>query len=188
MKALNKVMAASSLVSAAYKLGSEAHTDQKRKYTGTPYFDHCCEVANLVASIGASEDAVAAALLHDTVEDVKTITQETIATNISPRVADLVMMCTDVSKPEDGNRKARKAKDLAHTAEADAEGQTIKLADIISNSVNILGNDPAFSKVYIPEMMNLLTVLTKGDKRLYEIASAYVKNGEQHLKLIGSLK
>lgn len=187
MSILDKVMATSVLISSAYKLGSEAHKDQKRKYTGTPYFDHCCEVANLVAAVGGSEEAVSAALLHDTVEDT-TVTQEEITNSISPRVAELVMMCTDVSRPEDGNRKARKAKDLAHTAEADADGQTIKLADIISNSVNILGNDLAFSKVYIPEMLNMLAVLTKGDNRLFEIANIYVKNGERYLKLIGAIK
>lgn len=187
MSLIKKLIAENATVSAAFNLASKAHADQKRKYTHTPYIDHCVEVANLVAAAGSSPEVIAAALLHDTVEDTA-VTREDIAYELSSWVADLVMMVTDVSRPEDGNRKARKAKDLAHLAEADADGQTIKLADIISNSVNILGNDQAFCKIYIPEMLSCLSVLTKGNAELYTLASNYVNNGKAHLEFIGALK
>ena len=116
---------------------------------------------------------IAAALLHDVVEDTD-FTLEDIADKTSQKVADLVEGLTDVSKPEDGNRKARKAIDKDHLAKQNAEVQTIKLADVISNSQDIKANDPKFAKVYIEEMKALLEVLTKGDKTLYAKAKEIV--------------
>jgi len=81
---------------------------------------------------------------------------------------------TDVSKPEDGNRAVRKARDREHTAAAPAEAQTIKLADLISNSRSIMAHDPAFAKTYLEEKRLLLAVMTKGDPGLHSEASRYV--------------
>lgn len=186
MNTVKKLVAENAMVADAFTVASKAHAEQKRKYINTPYLNHCIEVANLVAAVGCAPEVVAAALLHDTVEDAS-VTSADIVLATSQRVADLVMMVTDVSRPEDGNRKARKAKDLAHLAEADADGQTIKLADIVSNSANILGCDLGFSKTYIPEMLACLSALTLGNSKLYSLASSYVKTGEAHLDLLGKL-
>ena len=86
----------------------------------------------------------------------------------------MVKGVTDASTPEDGNRAVRKAIDKDHLAEQNAEVQTIKLADVISNSKDIKANDPKFAKVYIEEMKALLKVLTKGDKTLYAKAEEIV--------------
>ena len=94
--------------------------------------------------------------------------------NFGPEVAVLVSWLTDVSKPEDGNRAHRKAMDRAHTAEAPAEAQTIKLADLISNSKSIMQYDPAFAKTYLEEKRLMLEVMTKGDRSLHALASSYV--------------
>jgi hypothetical protein len=67
--------------------------------------------------------------------------------------------------------------DRAHTAEAPAEAQTIKLADLISNSKSIMEHDPAFAKTYLEEKRLLLDVMTKGDPGLHAIASSYVGTG-----------
>jgi (p)ppGpp synthase/HD superfamily hydrolase len=116
---------------------------------------------------------VAAAWLHDVVEDTG-VTIETIRAEFGTEVAELVGWLTDVSKPEDGNRATRKAVDRAHTAEAPAEAQTIKLADLISNSKSIMEHDPAFAKTYLEEKRLLLAVMTKGDPGLHAEASRYV--------------
>lgn len=149
------------------------HRDQKRKYTGEPYIVHPLEVAGLVAEVGASDDAVIAALFHDLVEDTG-VTLQLIGGAFGPRVAQLVHEVTDVSRKEHGNRAARKALDMAHLANASPEGQTIKLADLISNTRSIAQNDPDFSKVYFYEKEALLCVLTKGDPRLMARAKAQV--------------
>jgi (p)ppGpp synthase/HD superfamily hydrolase len=112
---------------------------------------------------------LAAAWLHDVVEDTG-VTIETIRAEFGVEVAELVGWLTDVSRPEHGNRAHRKALDRAHSAAAPAEAQTVKLADLISNTRSIIAHDVAFAKTYLEEKRLLLEVMTKGDATLMEIA------------------
>ena len=161
------------LVTKAKMLAGKAHEGQFRKYTGMPYIVHPIEVATIVQSVDHTDEMIAAALLHDVVEDTE-YSFEDIAKEVSPEVAELVEGLTDISKPQDGNRKVRKSMDKDHLAQQKAEVQTIKLADVISNSQDIKANDPSFAKVYIEEMKALLEVLDKGDKTLYAKAKEIV--------------
>ncbi len=68
-----------------------------------------------------------------------------------------------------------KAMDRAHTAEAPAEAQTVKLADLISNSKSIVQHDPEFAKTYLEEKRMLLAVMTKGDAGLMAEARKYIE-------------
>ena len=163
----------SPLINKAKMLAGKAHEGQFRKYSGMPYIVHPIEVATIVQSVDHTDEMIAAALLHDVVEDTD-YSFEDIANEVSPKVAELVKGLTDVSNPQDGNRKIRKAIDKDHLAEQNAEVQTIKLADVISNSQDIKANDPKFAKVYIEEMKALLEVLTKGDNTLYAKAKEIV--------------
>jgi (p)ppGpp synthase/HD superfamily hydrolase len=160
-----------------YAMAAHAAVGQKRKYTNEPYIVHPAEVAKIVAGVpGATPDMVAAAWLHDVVEDTGcTFTDIHMAFGID--IATLVGWLTDVSQPQDGNRAVRKAIDRAHTAEAPAEAQTIKLADLISNSKSIMEHDPAFAKTYLEEKRLLLAVMTKGDPGLHALATSYVGTG-----------
>ena len=157
-----------------YAMAAHASVQQKRKYTGEPYIVHPAEVAIIVASVpGSTPDMVAAAWLHDVIEDTGcTFTDVHMAFGID--IATLVGWLTDVSKPEDGNRAKRKAMDREHTAQAPAEAQTIKLADLISNSRSIMAHDPEFAKTYLAEKRLLLEVMTKGDRGLHAEASKYI--------------
>ena len=160
-----------------YAMAAHAAVGQKRKYTGEPYIVHPAEVASIVASVpGATPDMVAAAWLHDVIEDTGcTFTDVHMAFGID--IATMVGWLTDVSKPEDGNRARRKAIDREHTAQAPAEVQTIKLADLISNSRSIMQHDPEFARVYLEEKRLLLEVLTRGDAGLHARASEFVIAG-----------
>ena len=157
-----------------YAMAAHAAVGQKRKYTGEPYIVHPAEVASIVARVpGATPDMVAAAWLHDVIEDTGcTFTDVHMAFGID--IATMVNWLTDVSKPEDGKRAVRKAIDREHTAQAPAEVQTIKLADLISNSKSIMAHDPEFARVYLEEKRLLLEVLTKGDPGLHAEASRFV--------------
>ena len=157
-----------------YAMAAHAAVGQKRKYTGEPYIVHPAEVASIVASVpGSTPDMVAAAWLHDVIEDTGcTFTDVHMAFGID--IATLVGWLTDVSNPEDGNRAKRKAMDREHTAAAPAEAQTIKLADLISNSRSIMQHDPEFAKTYLEEKRLLLEVLTRGDAGLHAEASKFV--------------
>ena len=145
--------------------------DQRRKYTDEPYIMHPAAVVELVRSVDHTEAMIAAAWLHDTVEDTPATLDE-VERVFGGTVAALVEMLTDVSKPTDGNREKRKAIDRAHTAKASPEAKTIKLADLIDNTRSIVARDPKFAKVYLAEKALLLEVLREGDAELWKIAHA----------------
>lgn len=155
----------------AHKKHSEVN--QKRKYSGKPYIVHPYAVAELVRSVPHTTAMLSAAWLHDTVEDTMA-TQAEIDSKFVEPIPKYVEMLTDISKPEDGNRKVRKEKDRQHLKKADPKAKTVKLADLIHNSKSIRKEDPGFARVYLREMRALLEVLKEGDqtlwKRAYEIA------------------
>lgn len=176
------------IVKAAENIATHAHRSQVRKYSGVPYIVHPQEVMELVESVAHTEAMLAAAWLHDTIEDTDVCAFE-IANECSNEVAALVEMLTDISIPEDGNRKVRKAKDLAHTANASPEAKTIKLADLISNSRSIFGHAEegnkdakAFAKLYAIEKRALLDVLTEGSPKLWEEANSLLLAFTQGVK------
>lgn len=151
----------------AYKMHSEVN--QKRKYSGKHYIVHPAAVADIVRNVQHTPQMLAAAWLHDTVEDTHA-TLDQIKTRFGKEVYLLVEMLTDSSKPEDGNRKRRKEIDRQHLAKANPGAKTIKLADLIHNSQSITKNDPGFAKVYMQEMSDLLEVLKEGDSELWNRA------------------
>jgi len=126
-------------------------------------------VSELVASVGGTEAMVAAALLHDVLEDTE-VTVDVLEELFGSEVADLVLWLTDISKPEDGNRSTRKALDRQHSAAAPAAAQTIKVADLISNTRTIVEFDPGFARTYLEEKRLLLEVLTRANPALLDQA------------------
>ncbi|MEP1535858.1 MAG: HD domain-containing protein [Paracoccaceae bacterium] len=159
------------LVEKARLYAQAAHraVGQKRKYTGECYTVHTVDVAALVARFDGSEEMVAAAHLHDVVEDTA-IEVSDIRDAFGEEVADLVDWLTDRSKPEDGNRAVRKAIDRDRLGTAPAEAQTIKCCDLISNTTSIVEHDPSFAQVYLREKFELLDVMTLADPRAREAA------------------
>lgn len=160
-----------------FATAAHARAGQVRKYTGDPYIEHPRAVVALVRSVPHDESMLAAAWLHDTVEDTG-VTIDEIRDEFGHDVADLVAWLTDVSQTTDGNRKARKAIDRAHTAKAPPRAKTIKLADLIDNSRSIVERDPKFALVYLEEKRLLLPHLKSGGPTLWDMASAIVNRGQ----------
>ena len=154
--------------------GAHFAVGQLRKYTNEPYIVHPFEVAQIVATVpDATEEMIAAAWLHDVVEDTG-VTLDQVHLLFGAEVAKLVFWLTDASKPEDGNRAARKAIDRAHIAAAPAEAQTVKLADLISNTKSIMAHDEKFAKTYLEEKRLLLDVMNKGNSALMAEARKHI--------------
>lgn len=145
--------------------------NQQRKLSGIPYIAHPIQVATILYTLvkNATVAMYCACLLHDTVEDTNTTLAEIIE-EFGMEVAILVDMLTDVSKPEDGNRKVRKEMDLKHTATINNDAKTVKLCDCIHNTYNIVLNDKNFGPLYMKEKKQFLAVLVGGDSGLYDIA------------------
>lgn len=154
---------------AAMLFAIEAHSGHVRKYTNAPYADHLAEVAGIVATVapyGSMSLMVSVAWLHDCIEDVS-VTEEQIRTRFGNDVALGVVALSDL---EQGNRKERKSASRERLSKQDGWIQTIKCADLISNTTSIVQRDPNFAKTYLQEKRDLLAVLTKADKRLYDMA------------------
>lgn len=162
-----------SLIQKAADFAAGAHRGQLRKYTGDEYIVHPEAVAGTLETLGFPETVVAAAWLHDVVEDCG-ITYQTLVEEFGKEVADLVLEVTDMSTKADGNRDVRKEIDRQHLAKASPHGQSIKLADIIDNTYSIEAHDPDFARVYKHEKVRLLEVLTKGHPELLRRAQSQV--------------
>lgn len=155
-------MTDTTLIDRARVFAEAKHSAQKRKYTGEPYYNHLHEVATLVQAFGGTDEQIAAAYLHDTVED-QGVKLEDLRAHFGNEVAHLVYWLTDQSKPEDGNRAARKEIDREHTRLASPEAKSVKLADLISNTMSIGRRDPGFAKVYFDEKVKLMEHLADAD-------------------------
>ena len=163
----------------AFVFATAAHAavGQRRKYTDQPYIVHPIRVATTVAKFGGTDEMIAAAYLHDVVEDTG-VSIVDIQDMFGTDVALIVDGLTDVSKPEDGNRVVRKAMDRAHSAGATYEAQFVKCADIIDNAADIGTQDRSFFKVYREEMVLLLDVLDKvKNTDIYNAAFQSVNQG-----------
>jgi hypothetical protein len=172
------------LIARARQFATEAHQriDQRRKYSGQPYQEHLKAVAALVAEVTDDAQTIAAAWLHDTVEDTPA-TFGDLEREFGPAVARLVSELTDVSRPGDGNRAVRKAMDRNHTAQASPRAKTVKLADLTDNCRDICRHDPGFARVYLAEAAALLEVLHEGDQTLYRRAQKAIGDCARHLGL-----
>ena len=153
----------------AMQFAREAHRRQRRRYTGNPYADHLAEVAGIVATVAPPSHIdvmVAVAWLHDCIED-QGVPAEEIRRRFGDEVAEGVLMLSDL---ETGNRETRKAASRSRLAAASGWIQTIKVADLISNTGSIVEHDPDFARVYLREKRQLLAVLTEADPRLLDLA------------------
>jgi guanosine-3',5'-bis(diphosphate) 3'-pyrophosphohydrolase len=126
----------------AAAFAAEKHATQKRKgAAGEPYVNHVIEVAQLVSTELSEPDAnvVAAALLHDTIEDTG-VTKEELVERFGADIAGLVAELTDdKSLP----KAVRKRLQIEHAPMLSVRAQTIKLADKISNLRSVLSSPPA---------------------------------------------
>lgn len=160
---------ASAVEDSARWYATGAHVGQKRKYTGEPYINHPRAVADLVRVGPHTEYMLAAAWLHDVLEDTS-ITAAQMAPLFHPKILELVQELTDDIPREAGNRAHRKYLYNLKLAIASPEAKTIKLADITDNCSNIVERDPEFAKVYLDEKVAQLAVLGEGDPALLTLA------------------
>src|SRR4030095_11027953 len=144
----------------------EVHKEQRRKYTGNPYADHLAEVAGIVATVPHDETMIAVAWLHDCVED-QGVMLETIEAKFG---FDVAVGVSGLSDMETGNRAERKAASRVRLAGCSKWIQTIKCADLISNTSSIVRHDPKFAVTYLEEKRLLLEVLTKANPELLALA------------------
>ena len=114
----------------------EKHSGMTRKRESTPYILHPMEVATIVGTMSSDEELLAAAVLHDTVEDTDATIDE-IYELFGPRVAALVLSETEDKRddlpPEESWRVRKEESILALKAAKDPAVQVLWLGDKLSN-------------------------------------------------------
>lgn len=152
----------SNLVERAARFAAAAHEGQKRNYTGEPYYTHLVAVAHRVAlAPDADEATVAAAYLHDTLEDTPA-TYAQLVSEFGAEVADLVVEVTNVYTSKvypHLDRTTRKALEAERLATISDRAKLIKRADIAHNTETIARHDPAFAADYLPEKARVLRLM-----------------------------
>jgi (p)ppGpp synthase/HD superfamily hydrolase len=166
----------------AMQFARGVHANQVRKYTGNPYADHLAEVAGIVATVSNNPDHIAVAWLHDCIEDCGQ-TYDVLASRFGWKVAEGVVLLSDT---ELGNRAERKRLSRERLAAAPGWVQTIKCADLISNTSSIVKHDPKFAVVYLEEKRALLQVLTKANPFLRDVAFDQANAPQQSMEAIKS--
>ncbi len=122
------------LVKRAYAYAEKAHEGQKRA-SGEPYFSHPLEVARMTAGVLPQGDAVAAALLHDTVEDTQ-VSLSAIEETFGGQVRSLVDGLTKIKALANVSKEASEAQSVRKLLLAsinDVRVLIIKLADRLHN-------------------------------------------------------
>jgi len=118
---------------------ARAHAGQVRRGPArAPYLTHCAEVVEIVARHGGDGVAVAAAWLHDTVEDTDA-TLEEIEARFGAAVAGVVAELTD---PPGLSREARFASQIAAAPGKSARAALVKAADQTSNLRGLVASPP----------------------------------------------
>ena len=127
------------LISRAERFARVCHEGQFRKGKAKePYVNHLEEVAKLTERWGGGENAIAAAWLHDTVEDCPPISFADLALLFGDKIADIVADLTDdKSLP----KAERKRKQLENSSFKSVDASLVKLADKTSN-VGAIGKSP----------------------------------------------
>ena len=126
----------------ALQFAAEKHKHQRRKdVEGSPYINHPIAVAELLSRVGGVQDAevLAAALLHDTVEDTDA-TFEEIEREFGAEVRAMVAEVTDDKTLP---KETRKQLQIEHAAHASVGAKLVKLGDKICNVMDVIDNPPA---------------------------------------------
>ena len=138
------------MIRKAFNLSVEAHSNQRRK-TGEPYIFHPISVAKIVANeIGLGATSIAAALLHDVVEDTK-YTLDNIERLFGETVARIVSGLTKISslkKDKDHSIQAENFRKMLLTLHDDVRVILIKVADRLHN-MQTMDAMPAYKQVKI---------------------------------------
>lgn len=128
---------------------------QVRKYTGEPYYWHAWNVAVLVGEVESDPQVIAAAALHDVVEDVPGVTVDELRRPFGDFVAELVREMTHVYTHEafpNLNRAKRKELEAERIRCTSPIARLIKTADNLDNIATIETADPDFAVTYKAEM------------------------------------
>ena len=151
------------LLDRAIVFAVRAHAGTERRGKGFPYIVHPLEAMEIVATMTPDPELLAAAALHDTVEDTD-VTIAQIQTEFGDRVAELVAMESDEphqSRDSIENWRARKQTAIDRLARASRDAKIVALGDKLSNM-------RAIARDYAEQGDNLWNLFHAKDRKDHE--------------------
>ncbi len=141
----------------AIAFAGERHDGQMRKDGKTPYFSHPVRVMTIAAQVlGVTDpEVLAAAVLHDTVEDTAT-DRDDLSSRFGERVAGIVIHLTKDKRQPETEREDRY---FASLAEAPVEVKLCKVSDTLDNLIDSRGLDEAHRAKTLAKARRLLAVV-----------------------------
>jgi hypothetical protein len=174
-----------SRLSDALALAGELHADQRR--VREPYVNHLLRVAIRIICYYHVDDVevIAAALLHDSVEDqyerlggTPATALEALADRFGPRVAELVAAVTNPAWEPDRHRYEQYREHVAHSLDAHPWARVIKISDFTDNGVGLIHTTgPKLGKMarkYAPLVPVLRELLERPDTPLADDVKAHI--------------
>jgi (p)ppGpp synthase/HD superfamily hydrolase len=171
-----------SLILKAAQFAAHAHKGQKRKYNKDPYIYHPSRVAARTAILpGATDEMVAAAFLHDVLEDTP-VTAEELEREFGEAVYRLVFELTNPSKGSKLLRAERKKLDVDHLKKVSTQAKKIKLLDRLDNVRELsISKDREFALLYAQESRALLDAVADAAPDLAGELKRAINRLEEHL-------
>ena len=128
----------------AFQFALEAHGDQIRKGSKTPYASHLIQVAGMVLENDGDATQAVAALLHDALEDCEAVDEPSLRSRFGDEVADIVVACSDLLPGDTPKSKSpwdeRKRRYLARIEGADLRVQLVAACDKLHNLRSLIGD------------------------------------------------
>jgi guanosine-3',5'-bis(diphosphate) 3'-pyrophosphohydrolase len=159
----------SELLIKALQFAADKHRYQMRKDEKTPYINHPIAVAHILAVEAGIDDEVllAAALLHDTIEDTET-TAEEMTSIFGQEITALVLEATDV---QDVPREMRYATQLKKASHYSGRVKLLKLADKIANMRDATHTPPALwtnerRRIHFDQSLKVVDILRGTHEKL----------------------
>jgi len=155
------------MIKKAKEFAREKHKNQVRKFGGGPYHHHVEKVAKIIKENKKSHklnELLAAALLHDTLEDTNT-TEEELKENFGDLITSLVKeLTTDKKESKIMGKKEYLANKLSDPEKISSWGLVIKLADRLNNVFDLQNGSKEFREKYIDETEHILKNLEEKRK------------------------
>jgi (p)ppGpp synthase/HD superfamily hydrolase len=161
-----------SLILRAARFARDAHAGQRRKYSGRPYIDHPARVASQASLLDeVTPEEVAAAWLHDVIEDCGVSEQDLVDAGFPPPTVALVVELTNSSKGlRPFPRATKKQMDRDRLRHVSRRAKRLKLLDRIDNLQGLAGADDDFRNLYVAESVLLIECIGDAAPELAESA------------------
>ena len=124
------------VIEKAYRLMLKAHGQQKRKTDNSPYVIHPLMVAKKLAQLDFPDAVIAAAMVHDVLED-SDVTEQTLRQELGDEVVDIILPLSEDKSLEWEERKKRYLEDVKN---ASIESKAVAIADKIHNLESLLAS------------------------------------------------